>query len=367
MDNMGMKNILIVVGTRPNFIKITQFKKELQKFPNLKAKIIHTGQHFDANMSDIFFQQFGLTPDIYLNAEKGSPSHQISSIIAKLDQLVQEERPDLIMVPGDVNSTLATAIVANKNNIPLAHIESGLRSFDRTMPEEHNRVLTDQLSQICFVTEPSGMNNLAQENNKASIHYVGNTMIDTMVAFKNEIDNSKYYESLDLSNGEYLLITMHRPSNVDNEEGLSFMHKLFTKLAEKREIVFPAHPRTLKNLEKLELLETIKQNPRIHFIEPLGYFQFQNLVKNAFCCITDSGGIQEETTFAQIPCLTLRPNTERPITIDKGTNTLLPNDIEMVLKYITAIENKQYKQGEIPENWDGKATYRILDIINEYL
>lgn len=359
-----MKKIFIVVGTRPNFIKITQFKKEAKKFPTLDIKIIHTGQHFDANMSEIFFTQFELEPDIYLNAEKGRPAAQIASIIQKLDDLVNEDRPDLILVPGDVNSTLATAIVANKNNIALGHIESGLRSFDQEMPEEHNRILTDQISQFCFVTEPSGMHNLAQENSLAAVHYVGNTMIDTLVAFQKQIDDCKFFEKLKLTQGNYFLLTMHRPSNVDNDEGLIFLHQLLKDLSKSRDIVFPAHPRTLKNLDALNLLQEIRENKKVHFIEPLGYFEFQNLVKNAFCCITDSGGIQEETTFVSIPCLTLRPNTERPITITKGTNTLLPNDIGMVNKYIKAIEQGEYKQGDIPENWDGSATFRILEVIS---
>jgi len=360
-----MKKVLVVVGTRPNFIKITQFKKEALKFPNLEIKILHTGQHFDANMSDIFFEQFNTFPDYYLNAEKGRPAFQMASIIEKLDTFVNEVyRPDLILVPGDVNSTLASAIVANKNNISLGHIESGLRSYDRTMPEEHNRILTDQLSDHCFVTEPSGMENLAKENSHAQIHYVGNTMIDTLAAFEKQIIQNNKIAALNLSKHSFVLVTMHRPNNVDNNDGIAFINNLLLKLSEKLTVVFPAHPRTVKNFDTVQLKE-LQQNKNIHILEPLGYFEFQNLVKNAKCIVTDSGGIQEETTYLQIPCLTIRPNTERPITTDSGTNTLIPNDIDLVLKYVQSIIDKNYKKGTIPELWDGKATQRILAAIDK--
>ena len=359
-----MKKVFLVVGTRPNFIKITQVKKLGQKFRNLEIKIIHTGQHFDDNMSKVFFEQFKIEPEVYLNAETGTPSKQIASIIERLDGFIQIERPDIILVPGDVNSTLATAIVANKNNITLGHIESGLRSFDNSMPEEHNRVLTDKISHHCFVTEPSGMDNLAQEASVANVHYVGNTMIDTMVAYEKEIDESNYFDSINLKSKDYILLTMHRPSNVDSKDGISFIAKLIQEISKTKNVVFPIHPRTLKKFEAFNNLEVLTNNSKVKIIEPLGYFQFQNLVKNAFCCVTDSGGIQEETTFARVPCLTLRPNTERPITILKGTNTLLPNDIEMVLKYIQSIEDKTYKKGDVPELWDGKATERILKVLD---
>jgi len=360
-----MKKVLIVVGTRPNFIKITQFKKEASKFPNIEIKILHTGQHFDANMSDIFFEQFNTFPDYYLNAEKGRPAFQIASIIEKLDTFINEEYcPDMILVPGDVNSTLATAIVANKNNIPLGHIESGLRSYDRSMPEEHNRVLTDQLADHCFVTEPSGMENLAKENSHAQIHYVGNTMIDTLANFEKQIIENNKIADLNLSPHSFVLVTMHRPNNVDNKQGIDFINDLLLKLSEKIFVVFPAHPRTVKNFDPKQL-KTLQQNKNIHILEPLGYFEFQNLVKNAKCIVTDSGGIQEETTYLKIPCLTIRPNTERPITIESGTNTLIPNDISLVIKYVQSVIDKKYKKGTVPELWDGKATQRILAAIDK--
>ncbi len=360
-----MVKILIVVGTRPNFIKITQFKKEAKKFLNMEIKMVHTGQHFDPNMSDVFFEQFDCFPDFYLEATKGNPAQQIASIIDKLDHYVNHEfKPDIILVPGDVNSTLAAAIVANKNNITLGHIESGLRSYDRSMPEEHNRVLTDQLADHCFVTEPSGMDNLAKENSASQIHYVGNTMIDTLVAFEKEIDANSINKELGLENHKYALVTMHRPNNVDSENSIQFIAELLENIANKLTVVFPAHPRTLKNFDPKQLA-ALKSNKKIRFLEPMGYFEFQNLVKNAICVVTDSGGLQEETTFLRVPCLTIRPNTERPITIEVGTNTLLPNNIGIINKYLESIIDKTYKTGAIPELWDGKATFRILSAIDQ--
>ena len=359
-----VKHILIVVGTRPNFIKVTQFKKIASKyFSHLTITILHTGQHFDDNMSKVFFDQFNLHPDVFLNAESGRPASQIASIIQKLDAYVAGNRPDIILSPGDVNSTLATSIVANKNSIPLGHIESGLRSEDLGMPEEHNRILADNLANHLFVTEPSGLNNIANEELAGKVHYVGNTMIDTMVAFQNEIDEAAYYNSLGLKSQDYILLTMHRPATVDNEKGVLFVKSLITEMLQKRDVVFPAHPRTINKMKEFGVFEELKGLKGLHFLPPLGYFQFQNLVKNAFCCVTDSGGIQEETTFAQVPCLTLRPNTERPITIEKGTNTLLSNDVALVINYLDSIANGSYKKGEIPELWDGKATRRILEAL----
>jgi len=361
-----MTKILIVVGTRPNFIKITQFRKEALRFPNLEIKIVHTGQHYDANMSDVFFEQFNIFPDYYLEAEKGSACKQLASIIEKLDLFINTTYlPDLILAPGDVNSTLAAALVANKNNICLGHIESGLRSMDRTMPEEHNRILVDQMSDICFVTEPSGMQNLANENSLASIYYVGNTMIDTLTAFNNEIENTPILAELALSKKSYTLITMHRPKNVDTAQGIAFIAALLEKLSKKTKIVFPVHPRTLKQIPK-EALAKIQNNKKIKLLPPIGYFQFQKLVKEAKCIITDSGGIQEETTFLKVPCLTIRPNTERPITAEIGTNTLLINNIALIEKYVERIFEGTYKIGAVPELWDGKATTRILESITSY-
>ncbi len=359
------KNILIVVGTRPNFIKVTQFKKLVINYKNIDLKIVHTGQHFDEKMADVFFKQFNLQPDYFLNISPNSPNKQMAEIMVKLEDLINDTyKPDLLIVVGDVNSTLAAAITANKLNIKIAHLESGLRSFDNSMPEEHNRLLTDKISDLFFVTEPSGLKHLMNEGyNSESIHFVGNTMIDTLVAFKNEITKSAILSELKLVPKEFVLMTMHRPATVDSEDGLLKLVKLLSELTKKYKVVFPIHPRTLKKLDDFNLKHFINENEKIILTDPLDYFSFQNLIDNSKFIITDSGGIQEESTFLQVPCLTLRPNTERPVTITEGTNTLVPFDLELILKYISEIENNTYKKGSIPKYWDGNSTERILKIL----
>jgi len=359
------KNILIVVGTRPNFIKVTQFKKEALNFPNMDVKIVHTGQHYDAKMADVFFEQFNLIPDFFLNITSGTPNNQIAQIIIKLEELVTKTfKPDLMIVVGDVNSTFAAALVANKLSIKLAHLESGLRSFDKTMPEEHNRVLTDAITDYFFVTEQSGIDNLTQEEkDENQLFFVGNTMIDTMVAYSSEISQSLILSKLKIEEDKYVLMTMHRPATVDNEDGIKKMIGLIDTLTKKYKVVFPMHPRTLKNAEKMNLIHFFTENKQLVITEPLDYFSFQKLISKSKFIITDSGGIQEESTFLKIPCLTLRPNTERPITNEIGTNTLVPFEIEEINKNIIAIENMTYKKGQVPPLWDGKATQRIIQII----
>ena len=356
----------IIVGTRPNFIKITQFKRVAKKIaPSMQFIIIHTGQHYNHSMAEIFFNQFRLKPDYFLNIKYSSPLKQISSIQIELEKLFDEIGiPDLIIVPGDVNSTLAGAITANKMGIKLAHLEAGLRSFDRDMPEEINRLIIDELSDLLFVTEPSGSDNLKKEHKKGKIISVGNTMIDTLVAFKKEINGSNIIDSIKLNDDKFVLVTIHRPSNVDNAYNLSELIKIFKNISKSYRIVFPIHPRTKKNItlfnldNELEKLDVI--NPG-----PMGYFEFQNLLKNCAFALTDSGGIQEETTFQQIPCITLRKNTERPITIDSGTNTLVNIDSDLIFSLIKKIKDGTYKKGKIPRNWDGLATKRIIEFLNE--
>jgi UDP-N-acetylglucosamine 2-epimerase (non-hydrolysing) len=359
-------NIHILIGTRPNFIKVTQFKKLAEKhYPDDKISIIHTGQHYDEKMADVFFRQFNLVPDYYLNISPASANKQIAEIMIKLEDLVNTiGKPDLLLVPGDVNSTLAGALFANKLNIKLAHIEAGLRSFDRTMPEELNRLVTDELSDMFFVTEPSGLKHLQDEGkNQNAIHYVGNTMIDTMVAFEKEIETSTILDDLKISQQKFVLMTMHRPATVDHKNELDKLISLIDFITKNYKVIFPIHPRTIKNAKEFNLYERIVSNQNLICTEPLDYFSFQKLVKNCTFILTDSGGIQEESTFRRKPCLTLRPNTERPVTIDEGTNTLLPFDLDTVKKHITEIENGTYKKGEIPKWWDGKATERILSVL----
>ncbi|MDQ3047942.1 MAG: UDP-N-acetylglucosamine 2-epimerase (non-hydrolyzing) [Bacteroidota bacterium] len=361
------RKILIVVGTRPNFIKVTQFKKVAENFPFLEFKIVHTGQHYDAKMADVFFEQFGLTPDFFLNVPPSSPTSQVAMLMTRLEELISTSYlPDMMLVVGDVNSTLAAAITANKSNIPLAHIESGLRSYDRTMPEEHNRLVTDSLSDFFFVTEPSGTKNLLAEGKPESqIFFVGNTMIDTMVAFKDSISSSGIQKELGLVPGEYILMTMHRPATVDDAQGLNKLLTLIREVTATYKIVFPIHPRTLKNLKALGISAEFEKNTQLVLTPPLDYFAFQNLIAGSKMIITDSGGIQEESTFAGIPCLTLRPNTERPVTCDSGTNTLVPFNLEIINSYISQISSGSYKKGTIPEFWDGNATKRIVKVIDK--
>jgi UDP-N-acetylglucosamine 2-epimerase (non-hydrolysing) len=358
-----MKKILIVVGTRPNFIKITQFKRVNKELGNpFEIKILHTGQHYDSKMADVFFEQFEMEPDIWLNIPAASANTQMAEIMLRLEKVILEERPDLLMVPGDVNSTFAAALTANKMGIKIAHIESGLRSFDRTMPEEFNRLLTDEVTDYFFVTEESGEKHLLKEGRPpSSIFFVGNTMIDTIVAFENKIVQSNILETLGLIPKKFVLMTMHRPATVDNKEGLEKLLRIIEFINKEDSLVFPIHPRTLNRLGEFGLIEKVKQNKKIILTEPLDYFAFQKLTKECSYVITDSGGIQEETTFRRVPCLTLRPNTERPCTVDVGTNELVPFDINLVEGKIQEIKTGRYKKGIIPPMWDGKSTNRILE------
>jgi len=366
---MPRKNILVVVGTRPNFIKVTQFKKAAANYPELELKIVHTGQHFDEKMADVFFKQFSLNPDYFLDLPQGlSPNSQVAQIMMGLEKLISDTfKPHWLICVGDVNSTLAAALTANKLGIALAHLESGLRSFDNTMPEEHNRIIADKLSQAFFVTEPSGLENLKNENvPESQIHFVGNTMIDTLVAFSSPIDKQNILQELALKPGEFVLTTIHRPATVDSEEGLNNLLRLLQWLSEKYTVVFPIHPRTLQNISSFGLKQAFNEIKNMVFTGPQDYFAFQKLVKECKFVLTDSGGIQEETTYLQIPCLTLRPNTERPVTCTEGTNTLIPFSMPEIKNLVQQIENGSYKKGKIPEGWDGKASERIMRILANF-
>jgi len=359
-----MKKVLIIVGTRPNFIKVTQFKRIASEKPAVDVRIVHTGQHYDHDMADVFFKQFNLSPDYFLNIEPGSPNSQMANIMLGLEKLIEKEfNPDLLIVPGDVNSTFAAALTANKLGIPLAHLESGLRSNDRAMPEEINRVLTDEISDHYFVTEQSGIDHLIQEKKCGAVHFVGNTMIDTLVAFDANIDASEVLRRNKLKNKEFVLMTIHRPSNVDDQMGIEKLYQLILKLSVRYKIVFPIHPRTSARIKQFNYVDKFESIENMINTGPMGYFDFQKLVKNAAFILTDSGGIQEESTFRKVPCLTLRANTERPSTVDIGSNTLVDFDLNEISFYINQIEQSDYKKGVVPELWDGRATERILDII----
>jgi UDP-N-acetylglucosamine 2-epimerase (non-hydrolysing) len=359
---------MIVVGTRPNFIKVTRFKEVARRHGGIDVRIVHTGQHFSANMADVFFDQFGLRPDLFLSIGAGTPNGQMAAVMTGLEPLIAEERPGMLLVVGDVNSTLAAAITANKMGVPIGHLESGLRSFDRTMPEEHNRVLTDHITDHFFVTEQSGMENLSREGKQPdAMHFVGNTMIDTLVAFEPQVQASTVLADLGLGQGGHVLMTIHRPATVDVPERLAELLDLIAELSASRKVVFPIHPRTVKNIEAFGLKEKMDAIRGLMLTEPLGYFAFQKLVATCGFILTDSGGIQEESTFRQVPCLTLRPNTERPSTVTIGSNELVPLDIDAVRAAIARIENGTFKQGAIPPLWDGHATERIFDVLERVL
>jgi UDP-N-acetylglucosamine 2-epimerase (non-hydrolysing) len=364
-----MKRVLIVVGTRPNFIKVTRFKKVAAERGTLDVRIVHTGQHYSANMADVFFEQFGLVPDLFLNIGAGSANAQMAAIMTGLEPVIAAEKPDLVMVVGDVNSTFAAALTANKMGVRIGHLESGLRSFDRSMPEEHNRILTDQLTDHFFITEQSGLDNLRNEGRpEAALHFVGNTMIDTLVAFEPQVQASPVLQELRLGDGGgHVLMTIHRPATVDVPERLSELLDLIADVARTRKVVFPIHPRTVKNIAAFGLKAKVDAIPGLVLTEPLDYFAFQKLVASCAFILTDSGGIQEESTYRRVPCLTLRPNTERPITVTLGSNELVPLDMAAVRAAIARIENGSFKKGEVPPLWDGHATERIIEVLERVL
>ena len=357
-----MHKISIIVGTRPNFIKVTRFK-ELASNYGCEIRIIHTGQHYDQNMVQVFFDQFGLRPDVFLNVPGGTQIEQVAEIMRQLEKEFEQNKPDLVLVPGDVNSTFASAFVAHRMGVKLGHIESGLRSSDMGMPEEVNRILTDRITDLYFITEESGEKNLLREGvDPAKIHFVGNTMIDTLVRHEPDIAQSDILEKLNLK-GNYALMTMHRPSNVDDELALEKSVEVIETVANKCQLVLPIHPRTKQRLDDFGLFDRLNSNHNVHLAGPMAYFDFQRLIKDAVFVVTDSGGIQEETTFRKVPCITLRQNTERPITIDMGSNVLMEMNPEKVSKSIDQILSGNWKNSEIPSHWDGHSTERILDAI----
>jgi len=359
-----MKKILICVGTRPNFIKVTRFKSLALKY-KLEVKLLHTGQHFDHLMSKVFFDELGLDkPDIYLNAQGNSQIEMMADIMTKFERELKSYIPDFVLVPGDVNSSLACALVASRNNIKVGHIESGLRSFDRKMPEEINRLLIDDLSDLFFVTEQSGIDHLLNENKtKDNIHFVGNTMIDSLVNFRKSIDKSSIKSKLNASK-EFGLMTFHRPSNVDDINHLKELIKTISICSQNLQIILPLHPRTKKSIIKNDLWNSINSIKNLIITDSLGYLDFMHLVYHSKIVITDSGGIQEETCFLQIPCLTVRENTERPVTISMGSNELIKLNSKLIHNKMLD-KLKSNEKGTIPPLWDGFATERIMEVLSK--
>ena len=363
-----MKKAMVVVGTRPNFIKVTRFKEVAARRGDFDIALVHTGQHFDDRMSTVFFDQFGLVPDHWLGIAPGSPNNQMAHIMLALEPLVAAQRPDVMVVVGDVNSTLAAALTANKLGVRLAHLESGLRSRDMGMPEEINRILTDRITNDFLITEQSGIDNLLAEGvSTDAMHFTGNTMIDTLVAFEDRIQGANVLEAMGLGSGGHVLMTIHRPATVDDATELGKLVELIAHVAKDYQVVFPLHPRTTANLKKFGLLDRLGMIKGVHLGEPMDYFAFQKLIATCAFVITDSGGIQEETTYRRVPCLTLRPNTERPVTVTEGTNELITFDLGALQEAIARIHGGRFKHGRIPHLWDGHATERVFEALDRVL
>ena len=353
--------ILTVVGTRPNFMKTAPVLAELGRRPDLfESVLVHTGQHYDKAMSDLFFEELGIgEPDYLLQVGSGSHAQQTARIMERLEPVVLEEAPDLVMVPGDVNSTLAAALVAVKLGVAVAHVEAGLRSFDRTMPEEHNRIVTDQLSDLLFTHSPEARDHLLREGRPAdAIHEVGNTMIDTLMVMQDRIMALEPAAAHHLQPQDYVVVTLHRPALVDGPMLAEAVQRLL-ELSNDLPVVFPCHPRTRKAIESLGL--SVSNNSSFRLLEPLGYLEFLSLVGSARAVLTDSGGIQEESTFLGIPCFTLRDNTERPVTVSMGTNRLLGLRPEKITDVPAMLE--EMPRPSVPPLWDGKASERIADVL----
>jgi len=378
--------IHLIAAARPNFMKIAPLFHALNKEDWAAPVIVHTGQHYDLDMSDAFFEDLDLPePPIHLGVGSGTHAQQTGQVMIAYEKVLFEHKPDLVIVVGDVNSTVACALATSKIVYPyatrntepgtqnlqrrqplLAHLEAGLRSFDRTMPEEINRVLTDALADILWTPSPDADQNLIKEGIASDkIHRVGNIMIDSLEMLRDKIQEQAAYNEFGLQPGDYGVVTLHRPSNVDDQAALKSICETFTRVGQRIPLIFPVHPRTRKNLEQNGFLSLLKESPGVHAVEPLNYLRFMNLVFNCRLAITDSGGIQEETTYLGIPCLTMRPNTERPITIEQGTNLLCDFDhLETMIETTLSGDNRR---GSVPELWDGHTADRVVASMKKLL
>ena len=357
--------IVAVAGARPNFMKIAPLLHEIRRRGTIDVFLVHTGQHYDAAMSDGFFEDLGIpAPDANLGVGSGSHAVQTAEVMTGIEAILLEQRPDAVLVVGDVNSTLAATIVAVKLGIPVAHVEAGLRSFDRGMPEEINRLLTDAVSHWLFVSEPSGERNLLREGtDPARIHFAGNVMIDTLLA---QLDRAKTLDTvqrLGLTPRGYAVLTLHRPSNVDDPARLSELFDVLEEIQQRIPVVFPVHPRTADAIQSRLGGRTLK----LRTTPPLGYLDFLRLMADARLVLTDSGGIQEETTVLGVPCLTLRVNTERPVTVEQGTNRIVGNDPHAIRAEVAKVLDGESREGRIPDRWDGHAAKRIVDVLERDL
>lgn len=375
-SNQKPVKIILVAGARPNFMKIAPLIHEFKKYPTIEPYFVHTGQHYDEKMSDLFFIQLDI-PEPDINLEVGSASHavQAARIIERFEKVCLEQKPDMVLVVGDVNSTAACTFVAAKLHLKTCHYEAGLRSGDRSMPEEINRLVTDAITDLFFTTSVDADENLLKEGvSKDKIHMVGNLMIDSLVKylelskninlkFKN-LSNKSIEIDKDFYKGKFGIMTFHRPSNVDDKIDLEKLVNIWCDTSELIPLIFPIHPRTLKNIKTFGLYEKMAQHPSLFLTEPIGYLEFINLLKNAAIAITDSGGIQEEATYLNIPCLTVRLNTERPVTIWEGSNKLIK--VDKIVSEVNEILRGNGKKGNIPMYWDGKSSNRIARVLENY-
>ncbi len=357
---MRNTHILHVVGARPNFMKAAPVLRALGEHDSIRQTLVHTGQHYDFNLSEAFFQELGMpAPDVNLHVGSGSHAEQTAEIMKRFEPIVLERRPDVVIVYGDVNSTVAAALVCAKLRVPVAHVEAGLRSFDRSMPEEINRLLTDQVAELLFTPSQDGNDNLAREGIPlANVHLVGNVMIDTLMRM---LPCARRHVPADLPE-RFVLVTLHRPANVDDVAWLGDILRLLTRISATTQVIFPVHPRTKRRLTAAGLNGSNHRG--LHLSEPLPYLNFLALQTRATVVITDSGGIQEETTFLGIPCITVRENTERPITVTRGTNTLVGRDPLRLCTEVERILGGEHKRGTVPPYWDGHAAERIAAIMD---
>lgn len=364
--------IINVVGARPNFMKIAPIMEAYRACPAIEPLLVHTGQHYDARMSELFFHQLGIPqPDVNLGIGGGTHAQQTADIIRAFEPVVLQHKPQAVLVVGDVNSTIACGLVAVKLGVKLIHVEAGLRSFDRTMPEEINRLLTDAISDVLLCSEPSGVANLRREGVADSkVHLVGNVMIDTLLAHRAKAEQSTILEQLSLPAGGYAVLTLHRPANVDNPQTLGNILKAIDVIQRDMPVVFPVHPRTAKNLRAptgvdaaaAPLAAAVASMKNLRLIEPAGYLDFIKLMSAARVVLTDSGGIQEETTILQVPCLTLRENTERPVTVEMGFSQLVGADPDRILAAYRGL-GRWARPARVPPLWDGQAAKRIVEIL----
>ncbi len=376
-----MKKVLIVAGARPNFMKIAPIFRALENSSQLEGILVHTGQHYDQNMSANFFSDLGIKkPDINLEVGSGSHAEQTAKIMIAFEKVCLEQKPDMVLVVGDVNSTVATGLVAKKLQIPLSHVEAGLRSGDRNMPEEINRLATDAITDLFFTTEKNGTENLLSEGvSQDKVHFVGHVMIDNLFYQKEKIKSagvSEFSKKLkEMLPAKYICMTLHRPSNVDSQNLLTQIMSKVESLASHAPILFPCHPRTRQKLEQFGLdknLKIINDKPEpmekgVYLTGPMGYNDFLNIWQDTALLITDSGGMQEETTALKIPCVTLRDSTERPITCEVGSNILIPDNYDQLDNLIPDALAGKWKESRIPDLWDGKASERIVQILDQFL